>query len=130
MSPLAIAVLAPALSEAGCLPLADSSLPDPHTSIRPEHAAGRTPAHRKIARPSVCLNGLPVDLLQVSEGLEAPVQLLYLLTLLGFLAAGAYLVVRQVPTDQRSAPAQASWLHPHCAAAAVLAHAQQPTIMP
>lgn len=33
---------------------------------------------------------------QVAEGLEAPVQLLYLLTLLGFLAAGAYLVVRQV----------------------------------
>ena len=32
----------------------------------------------------------------MSEGLEAPVQLLYLLTLLGFLAAGAYLVVRQV----------------------------------
>jgi hypothetical protein len=33
---------------------------------------------------------------QVADGLEAPVQLLYLLTLLGFLAAGAYLVVRQV----------------------------------
>ncbi|KAK9861128.1 hypothetical protein WJX84_001786 [Apatococcus fuscideae] len=30
------------------------------------------------------------------EGLEAPIQLLYLLALLGFLAAGAYLVVRQV----------------------------------
>lgn len=32
----------------------------------------------------------------VSEGLETPVQLLYLVTLLGFLVVGAYLVVRQV----------------------------------
>lgn len=32
----------------------------------------------------------------LGEGLEAPVQLLYLLTLLGFLVVGAYLVVRQV----------------------------------
>ena len=32
----------------------------------------------------------------LAEGLEAPIQLLYLLALLGFLAAGAYLVVRQV----------------------------------
>lgn len=35
-------------------------------------------------------------LLDLSEGLEAPVQLLYLLTLLGFLVVGAWLVVRQV----------------------------------
>ena len=32
----------------------------------------------------------------VGEGLEAPVQLIYLLTLLSFLVVGAYLVVRQV----------------------------------
>ena len=32
----------------------------------------------------------------LSEGLETPVQLLYLITLLGFLVVGAYLVVRQV----------------------------------
>ena len=32
----------------------------------------------------------------VAEGLEAPVQLVYLVTLLGFLVVGAYLVVRQV----------------------------------
>ena len=32
----------------------------------------------------------------LSEGLETPVQLLYLVTLLGFLVVGAYLVVRQV----------------------------------
>lgn len=32
----------------------------------------------------------------LSEGLETPVQLIYLLTLLGFLVVGAYLVVRQV----------------------------------
>jgi len=63
----------------------------------------------------------------VSEGLEAPVQLLYLLTLLGFLAAGAYLVVRQVLTDQCSAPAQTSWLRSHCTAA-MLAHVQQPAM--
>lgn len=32
----------------------------------------------------------------VGEGLEAPVQLAYLVTLMGFLVVGAYLVVRQV----------------------------------
>jgi hypothetical protein len=32
---------------------------------------------------------------ELGDGLEAPVQLLYLLTLLGFLVVGAYLVVRQ-----------------------------------
>jgi tetratricopeptide (TPR) repeat protein len=35
-------------------------------------------------------------LFELSEGLETPVQLIYLLTLLGFLVVGAYLVVRQV----------------------------------
>ena len=33
---------------------------------------------------------------ELSEGLETPVQLIYLVTLLGFLVVGAYLVVRQV----------------------------------
>lgn len=32
----------------------------------------------------------------VAEGLETPVQAIYLITLLGFLVVGAYLVVRQV----------------------------------
>jgi len=32
----------------------------------------------------------------VSEGLETPIQLLYLLALLAFLSVGAFLVVRQV----------------------------------
>jgi hypothetical protein len=32
----------------------------------------------------------------LGEGLETPIQLIYLLTLLGFLGVGAYLVVRQV----------------------------------
>ncbi len=36
------------------------------------------------------------SLFELGEGLETPIQLIYLLTLLGFLAAGAYLVVRQV----------------------------------
>ena len=35
-------------------------------------------------------------IMDLSEGLETPVQLLYLVTLLGFLVVGAYLVVRQV----------------------------------
>jgi hypothetical protein len=35
-------------------------------------------------------------LFDAAEGLETPIQLLYLTALLGFLAAGAYLVVRQV----------------------------------
>ena len=36
------------------------------------------------------------EVAQLSEGLELPVQLLYLISLLGFLVVGAYLVVRQV----------------------------------
>lgn len=36
------------------------------------------------------------ELFQLGEGLETPIQLMYLLTLLGFLAGGAYLVSRQV----------------------------------
>jgi hypothetical protein len=35
-------------------------------------------------------------LFTTAEGLETPIQLIYLTALLGFLAAGAYLVVRQV----------------------------------
>lgn len=35
-------------------------------------------------------------LYETAEGLETPIQLLYLTALLGFLAFGAYLVVRQV----------------------------------
>ncbi|GBF88321.1 TPR repeat-containing protein [Raphidocelis subcapitata] len=38
----------------------------------------------------------PQPLFQLGEGLETPIQLIYLLTLLGFLSVGAYLVVRQV----------------------------------
>jgi len=38
----------------------------------------------------------PQVLYQLGEGLETPIQLIYLLTLLGFLSVGAYLVVRQV----------------------------------
>lgn len=41
-------------------------------------------------------SGYPMLTADLAEGLEAPVQLLYLATLLGFLAVGAYLVVRQV----------------------------------
>lgn len=39
---------------------------------------------------------MPMELAEVSEGLDGPIQLFYLLTLLSFLAVGAYLVVRQV----------------------------------
>ena len=45
-----------------------------------------------------------VALGDISEGLEAPVQLLYLVTLLGFLVVGAYLVVRQVNCFTRILP--------------------------
>lgn len=37
-----------------------------------------------------------VAMYELSEGLETPIQLIYLVTLLAFLAAGAFLVVRQV----------------------------------
>lgn len=39
---------------------------------------------------------VPQELFSLGEGLETPIQLIYLFTLLGFLAVGAYLVVRQV----------------------------------
>jgi hypothetical protein len=42
------------------------------------------------------VEALPHELFSLGEGLETPIQLIYLLTLLGFLAVGAYLVVRQV----------------------------------
>lgn len=40
--------------------------------------------------------GAQAALFDLGDGLETPVQLIYLLTLLGFLTVGAYLVVRQV----------------------------------
>lgn len=45
-----------------------------------------TTAHHAAVQP----------LFDTAEGLETPIQLIYLTALLGFLAAGAYLVVRQV----------------------------------
>lgn len=43
------------------------------------------------------LGSLPNEVAgDLSEGLETPVQAIYLITLLGFLVVGAYLVVRQV----------------------------------
>ncbi len=41
-------------------------------------------------------SAVPQELMVLGEGLETPIQLIYLVTLLGFLAVGAYLVVRQV----------------------------------
>jgi hypothetical protein len=49
-----------------------------------------------LAPLAAALAVTPTPLYAVSEGLEAPIQLIYLLSLLGFLAVGAYLVVRQV----------------------------------
>lgn len=49
------------------------------------------------AAPSAALAAdLNPTLAPLAEGLEAPIQLIYLLSLLGFLGFGAYLVVRQV----------------------------------
>ena len=49
-----------------------------------------------IADLPALLHAQPQQLFQLSEGLETPIQMIYLLTLLGFLGAGAFLVVRQV----------------------------------
>lgn len=48
------------------------------------------------ATPSGAGLGAVQPLFDTAEGLETPIQLIYLTALLGFLAAGAYLVVRQV----------------------------------
>lgn len=47
-------------------------------------------------RPLSSLQDLRPPVFDLAEGLEEPVQLLYIVTLLGFAAFGAYLVVRQV----------------------------------
>jgi hypothetical protein len=39
---------------------------------------------------------LPAPVFELAEGLETPIQTIYLTALLGFLSVGAYLVVRQV----------------------------------
>jgi hypothetical protein len=39
---------------------------------------------------------LPAPMFELAEGLETPIQSIYLTALLGFLSVGAYLVVRQV----------------------------------
>ena len=61
-------------------------------------AAPRQRANTRPLQTCCSMQGLqnhaPVAVL--AEGLEAPVQLVYLVTLLGFLVVGAYLVVRQV----------------------------------
>ncbi len=61
-------------------------------------AAVLPPAPLAAVQPAelVAASAAPQELLTLSEGLETPIQLIYLLTLLGFLAVGAYLVVRQV----------------------------------
>ncbi len=55
----------------------------------------RRTAH-KCYSTSVLATIQPTQVADLAEGLEAPVQLVYLVTLLGFLVVGAYLVVRQV----------------------------------
>ena len=55
----------------------------------------RRTAH-KCCSTSVLATIQPTQVADLAEGLEAPVQLVYLVTLLGFLVVGAYLVVRQV----------------------------------
>lgn len=48
------------------------------------------------AAPAAHAAAAAQPLFDTAEGLETPIQLIYLTALLGFLAAGAYLVVRQV----------------------------------
>ena len=55
----------------------------------------RHTAHRCYSIP-ILATAQPMQVTELAEGLEAPVQLVYLVTLLGFLVVGAYLVVRQV----------------------------------
>ncbi len=56
----------------------------------------RRRAAHKCHSTSVLATIQPAQVADLAEGLEAPVQLVYLVTLLGFLVVGAYLVVRQV----------------------------------
>ena len=65
----------------------------PPTSLA---AATLAAAAALASLPSPALAALNPTLPPTAEGLEAPIQLIYLLALLGFLGFGAYLVVRQV----------------------------------
>jgi hypothetical protein len=46
----------------------------------------------------------------LAEGLETPIQLMYLLTLLGFLAGGAWLVARQGKRGEGEQQAGSHWV--------------------
>lgn len=67
----------------------------PRPSARRPALARRGPPHPPAALPSLPLLP-PSPVADVADGLEEPVQALYLAFLLGFLVVGAYLVVRQV----------------------------------
>lgn len=71
-----------------------SPLASPGRRRRP---AAALPTAALLLPPPLLADATPLPpLLELAEGLEAPVQLLYLATLLGFLSVGAFLVVRQV----------------------------------
>uniref|UniRef100_A0A7S3VRE4 Uncharacterized protein n=1 Tax=Dunaliella tertiolecta TaxID=3047 RepID=A0A7S3VRE4_DUNTE len=59
-------------------------------------AAGRPLGPPSALPPSSSTAVDVMPLFSLSEGLETPIQLMYLLALLGFLSVGAFLVVRQV----------------------------------
>ncbi|KAL4430894.1 hypothetical protein ABPG75_006150 [Micractinium tetrahymenae] len=97
----------------GLLALPGRSRSSSSSGRRPAAPAAALPSPLELPASSSSSSGLellaaqPRDLLlsthvqaallgDLAEGLEAPVQLAYLVTLMGFLVVGAYLVVRQV----------------------------------
>ncbi|GLC37868.1 hypothetical protein PLESTB_001484700 [Pleodorina starrii] len=84
-----------AFKSAPSVAIRSSPLAQPGRLVR---AAAAPVAHAPVVAADCAstVAAVPQELFSLGEGLETPIQLIYLLTLLGFLAVGAYLVVRQV----------------------------------
>jgi tetratricopeptide (TPR) repeat protein len=90
--------LRPVMMATRCSPLfrIPSPSPPPSSNARAAHHVTRAlPASAPVDALQLALDPAAVQLYDVAEGLETPIQLLYLVTLLAFLSAAAFLVVRQ-----------------------------------
>ncbi len=87
------------LHPAGRAPAAPAAALPPALELAASSSSGGSGLELLAAQPQELLLSTHAQaalLGDLAEGLEAPVQLAYLVTLMGFLVVGAYLVVRQV----------------------------------
>lgn len=88
------------LHPAGRAPAASAAALPPALELAASSSSGGSGLELLAAQPQqellLSTHAQAALLGDLAEGLEAPVQLAYLVTLMGFLVVGAYLVVRQV----------------------------------